>query len=54
VPLGQPTAVIFKGKEETPSATIYHYRVEFKTTAIKFEIGFDKKTHLVGGIGLSQ
>lgn len=51
-PLGKPTAVIYKGKNETAGITIYHYRVEFKTTTIKFDIGFNNATHLVEGLGL--
>ena len=51
-PLGKPTAVIFKGTSKVPDATIYHYRVEFPTTTVNFDIGFDTKTHLVAGLGL--
>ncbi len=52
-PYGKPTAVIFKGKHETPDADIYHYRVEFATTALTFAVGFDKKTGLVRGLSLN-
>jgi D-alanyl-D-alanine carboxypeptidase len=53
VPLGKPTAVIFKGKDVAGDDTTYHYRVEFKTTAVQFEIRINNKTNLVDGIGLS-
>ncbi|MGB6986636.1 MAG: serine hydrolase domain-containing protein [Candidatus Aquilonibacter sp.] len=51
--LGKPTGVIFKGKDENGNTTIYHYRVEFPTTTVKVDIGFDNKTHLVAGLGFS-
>jgi D-alanyl-D-alanine carboxypeptidase len=54
VKLGRPTAVIFKGKDERGNATIYRYRVEFATTAMTFNIGFDNKSNLVDGLGLGQ
>ena len=52
-PLGKPTAVIFKGKDESDRHVIYHYRVEFASTVVSFDIGFDKTTHLVDGVGLN-
>jgi D-alanyl-D-alanine carboxypeptidase len=52
-PLGKPTAVIFKGKRETPDGAVYRYRVDFASTAMTLSIFLDKKTNRVGGLSVN-
>lgn len=51
-PLGAPTAVIYQGKDDGPSAMRYTYRVEFGDRAFTFFIEIDKASNLIDGIGI--
>lgn len=50
--LGDPTSVIFRGKQTHGDDVMYRYRVEFAKGAIIFVVVYNPKTKIVDGIGL--